>query len=405
VRRALDCHEEGDFTESGKLARSFDRDDRISPCLTDRENALVGGDSAKFEFQAAEKAKNRSKPLIQAVNDWYPKACSSAWTRKTLRQAITMGFSLSNIAWSRTPRKWVPSKLTVWEPENVFWSEVDQLYVARTVDGLLLPIVPGDPNWFLYAPSGDRSWMSGSVRPLGIPFVMRSWDLNDWARYNERHGLPIVAIKEPSGLQNEEDKDDFYASVKRMGSTGIVRLPQSEGEGTSYGLELIEAKAKSHDSFNLFLDRLNTAIAICLKGQNLSTEVQGGAYASTAWHMRVRKDYAATDAVTLGDALRESLIKPWGRLNVSSWDDEIAPWPTWCLEIPEDRQAIADATLKSVQALQAIASNAAIADQIDIEALIEQLGLPRRKGAPAELEIEEPPKPAPEEEAPAPPPN
>lgn len=396
IKRALNSHETGDFSESGLLARAFGRDDRIGPCITDRQNALVGADSADFELKPVEGPwARRSKASLPAIKDWYYRVISSAWLRSTLYSSITIGAALSHVQWERTAQKWTPFKLTNWEPENFFWDEQQQLYVARTVTGWI-PILPGDPNWFLYTPGGDKSWMCGGVRPLGIPYIMRSWTPRDWSRYNERHGLPIIAIKEPSGEQDGESKEGFYSSVRQMGSKGIIRLPQGESDNTSYGVELLEAKARSHDSFDKFLDKLNVAIAICLKGQNLSTEVQGGAYASTAWHMRVRKDYAESDAVTLADAIRERLIKPWGRYNVSSWNDEIALWPYWCLEIPEDEQAVADALLKSAQALDILVKIPGL--NADIALLAERLKIPRLKAAPVQPVTEFPDPDEPEED-------
>lgn len=382
VQRALDTHELGDFSLSGSLARSFGRDDRINPCITDRQNALVGADSADFELRPVQEGSpwsRRSKAAIAPLEEWYYRVITAAWLRQTLYSTITIGASLSHVRWERTARSWVPARLTLWEPENFFWSEHDQLYVARLQAGWQA-IEPGDPNWVLFTPGGDASWMCGAVRPLGLPALMRNWTPRDWSRYNERHGVPIVAIKEPSGERDNGDQETFYSSVRTMGSKGILRLPQGDSEQSSYGAELLEPRGRSHDSFDKFLDKLNTAIAICLKGQNLTTEVQGGAYSSTAWHMRVRKDYAEGDAVMLADTIREQLIKPWGRYNVSSWNDEIAPWPFWNLEIPEDDQAVADTLLKGAQALEILVRLQGV--NADVEKLMERLKIPRLKAAP-----------------------
>src|SRR5690606_6344360 len=139
-----------------------------------------------------------------------------------------------------------------------------------------------------------------------------------------------------------------------------------------------------YDSFDKFLDRLNVAIAIYLKGQNLTTEVSQGTYASTGWHMRVRRDYAANDALALGEAIRTQLIQRWGRYNVSGWDDGAAPWPQWDLSIPEDQAQVAT-TLKT--GMEAVALMKTSGDPIDLDAVYARLGIPLIKGKSA-LKVE-----------------
>lgn len=391
VRAALSEHEDGQFQRSGRLARDFGRDDRIAPCIGDRINALVGAGAADFELTPVEgKFASRSKAAIKRLT-WWDDVVTSAWRRKNLYDIVTMGFSLSFVPWARTSSEWRPLTPIHWEAENVYWSEQDQRYVAQTLSGPVL-VDPEDPNWFLCTPGGDRSWMCGGVRGLAMPFLFRGWDLRDWARYNERHGLPIIAVREPVGMGEGAAAEAFYEGVRNMGSSGIVRTPQGETEQKSFGFDLVEAKSRSFDSFDKFIDRLNVAVAIYIKGQNLTTEVQGGAYASTGWHMRVRADYAQNDADALSEAERV-LIQHWGRFNIAGWQDEFAPWPTWDLDLPEDQGARATALKTGVETLEKAEK---LTTPVDLEVLAEDLGMPLVKGAPI---------PDPEDRKPEPPPD
>ncbi|MDX1527043.1 MAG: DUF935 family protein [Gammaproteobacteria bacterium] len=392
LKTALDEHERGQFSQSALLSTSLDRDDRIAPCIDDRINALVGGGAAEFSIQPAEKFIRRSKAVISRL-DWWNETVTSAWLRSVLRDNIKMGFHLSRVPWARTGRSWYPLKPIRWNPEFVYYSEEDGHLVAHSDQGPL-PVLPGDPNWFLSLPGGDQSWMSGAVRGLGLPYLMRQFTPRDWARYNERHGLPIIVIKEPYGSGDEKEKKNFYSGVRKMGSSGILRTPQGPDDSRSYGAELLEAKSRSFDSFDKFLDRLNVAIAVYLKGQNLTTEVDAGAYASTGWHMRVRKDYAENDADALSEDLRKQLIAPFGEYNVGSWDDDIAPWPTWNLEIPEDQAQVSKGLLDGATAISVLIQQKV---PVDWDQLLPRIGIPLQRGKkmPDPEEVEPEPEPEP----------
>jgi len=381
IVRAIDDHEIGQFNESAKLARSFGRDDRISPCATDRANALVGGDAADFSLQPCKSADllAQSERLTKLITPWYDELFTDSWAKETLLDGIFLGFSLSYVVWERTAREWRPVKLIRWELEFSYWDQVRHAYVVTTSEGRTLHVDPNDPNWFIYAPAGARSWMAGAVRALGLVYLMRQWDMRDWARYNERHGLPIIVIKEPSGEREPGEKAAFYAGVKKMGRSGVVRAPQGSDSHDSYDVEFREATARTYDSFDKFKDALNTAVAVYLKGQNLTTEVQGGAYASTGWHMRVRKDYAENDAVAFGAAKR-TLLQKWMRFNVSGADPAAAPWPTWRLEIPEDQTSVSTALAQGSSAMNELLSSP-FRDAIDWNVLLNRLGVPLVEGA------------------------
>lgn len=195
--------------------------------------------------------------------------------------------------------------------------------------------------------------MSGAVRSLGTLYLARNWDFRDWARYNQRHGLPTIAITEPTGEGEAGAKDQFFQGIKAMANSGVLRLPQGEG-GNGYSVDMLEAKARSYDSFDKFMSTVNVAISIRLTGQNLTSEVQGGSYAAAGWHMRVRNDVVTGDASALVDSLRAQLLVPWGFYNVPKFAREMAPWPSWTLEMPEDLTAQATAANQAAAALKSM---------------------------------------------------
>jgi phage gp29-like protein len=379
VISAIERHERGDFYSSSLLVTHFGRDDKITGATEDRLNALTGPGSRSFGFTDSEEAKEREEddPLIPELEAWWYEALPDSWARQTLHDTIHQGFSLSYVEWELTTRTWQPKKLHHWHPSAVYYDDQHHCYVARTTQGDVR-ISKEDPNWFLHEPRGDRSWMSGAVRSLGPLYLARNWDFRDWARYNQRHGQPIITIKEPTGQDESGSKDTFFQGIKTMGSSGVLRLPQGD-DGRGFEVDLMEASARTYDSFDKFLGRINTAIAVRITGQNLSSEISGGSYAASASHMRVRNDVVVGDASSLADSLRSQILIPWGTYNVPGFSKAMAPWPAWNLDIPEDLAALATSQSSAVGTLNtllAMKDNEGKPIPVDVEAYLKRFNIP-----------------------------
>jgi len=217
---------------------------------------------------------------------------------------------------------------------------------------------------------------------------MRQFNWRDWARFGERHGLPIIAITEPSDADDKAVKA-FYSSVQRMGSTGIIRLPQNNA-GAGFKMEMVEAKDNAFATFQQFRADLDASIAVTLLGQNLTTEVKGGSFAATTAHDRIRGDYLRADAETLATTLRDQLIVRWGRFNVPGWRDELAPWPTWDTTAPPDRAQESETLGRVATAVQVFQQTGMPVDYVE---LFRRVGVPMVKGQ--DPNAVQPPQPAP----------
>ena len=350
VMTALDAHEAGDFALSAALSRALHRDDRIEPCARDRINALVGAGAAEFTLEPVTGPfSSRSKALLSKL-DWYPGVFTPGWMMEVLWDVIFLGFSISYVVWDMSATQWRPKELIKWDADFVTWSDLYNCYLVTTTSDQI-QIRADDPNWLIIGMGTRKPHMFAGILALGFPYVCRQLDYRDWLRYNERHGLPIIKVAEPAAEQEAGEKEAFYRGLQRMGRNGIIRLPQGNNpDSPGYDVSIMEAVARTYDSFGKFLDAINTGIAIYLKGGNLTTEVQGGSYSATSWHMRVRKDYAENDAQAMGEGISR-LLKLWGSYSVSSWDDRMCPAPTWDLSIPEDTAQVAKALADSVPAI------------------------------------------------------
>lgn len=391
INRALDQHEVGDFSLSAPLADAFGRDDRISACINTRLEAILGRHGAAFSIEPSDRGdQRRAKAIAKDVESWWHDFVTEKAERRILRDKVLLGISISRIEWTAKDGRWYP-RPRPWPMQYVHWDDSRKCFLATAQEGVF-EVHEGDPNWLICALSEERSWMDGAVRSLGLPFLLRTFDWRDWARFNERHGMPVIAIEEPAEA-DEDAKATFFSGMKNMGRGGVVRLPQmSDGVGnkTGFKVDFIEAKATSWETFKAFGERLEVAIAVRLLGQNLTTEVQGGSRAAATVHDRVRQDYMDADAEGLSTDLREGALKPWVSYHYPpSVSTDAAPWPNWNTDAPEDRTALADTGVKAGTAVRQFRE---LGVRVDLDAFFQRLGIPMLPGKPVE-DPEAPPTP------------
>ncbi len=402
VRKALDAHERGDFHQSAMLVDAFGRDDRIKACSTTRTNALTSRSGLTFEIVPSEDGpKARNKRLAADVDTWWLDAIPETAQARMLYLGIMLGVCVAKLDWSRGA-EWVPG-VRIWPMQHVSWDESTRRFAVNTQQGRIL-VDPDDPEWLLYTPYGyEEAWMGGLVRCLGLLFVLRQLSHRDWARFCERHGMPLIIIREPA-VYAEEDKARFATEIENLGTNGIARLPDAGGDAPRFDIEYKEATDTGWQSFEAWGKRIDTSIAIVLLGQNLTTEVSGGSFAAAQVQDRVRIDYLASDAETMATTLREGMLKPWVTFNFG-YPETQAPWPHWDATVPEDKKVIAETTKLAAESITAM-QNAGV--NVDYDALCERLGLPMKPGPaleekPEEPEVPPPVPPADDEEEEAPP--
>lgn len=379
VRAALEMHERGQFYQSALLSDFMLRDDRVASALQTR---VLGVHGLPFEILPNEnvEAKARARRAARDLQrDWgviFPLEVLS----QVLRWGVLEGFALSEIIWNTdNPRRWVPT-LKVWHPMHVYYRLDLRKYVALTMEGPV-EINPGDGKWALFAPNGEyRGWMTGLVRSLAIPFLLRQYTYRDWARYSEVHGMPIKGARVPAAA-SESDKKLFFSQVQNLANEAVILLPESwrGSEKDRFDLELIEAKESySWQAFEKLILRCEASIVMDVLGQNLSGgEVQGGSFAAAKEATGVRMDYKRADVTGLQGMLCRQLLEPWAQFNYG--DPELAPTPTWHAEPPRDQAALAT-TFKTVA--DGVAQFAAAGVAVDVPALAEQYDLPIKVAAP-----------------------
>ncbi len=346
------------------------RDDRVSGVLNARINGLLG---KPVTFTPA-KDTAKGRKIAEDVEAEWPRMFDHSALTELLTWGLTLGVGVGQLAWDRSRGPWIP-RLEVWHPSALRWDQTSRTYIAQTTDGEST-VTPGDGRWVLFTPFG-YAWPGrrGLIRSLARLFLFRQWTLRDWARYSEVHGMPIrVGIMPGTG---DKDADEAFAkSLAKLGAETSITVREGE-EGNRYGLRLVEAVGKSHESFAGQLAMLDRAIAVRVLGQSQSTDGQAGLGSNAQAGEPVRADIMRADGVALSAWAESQVLRPYCRFEWGAPD--LTPCPTWDVDPPEDsaKKALELSTLGD--ALDKLEKHG-----VDVRKVLEEAGVPMLSPAQAE---------------------
>jgi phage gp29-like protein len=384
-------HARGMFIRSALLVDEMCTDDRISGVLSTRIGGLLCAD---LNFKPAND-RRKSIKLAQFLGGSDASADDGAWLRMLdldtakalLKWKIMLGVAVAEIVWESDATSWLP-KLVVYHPSHLWWNWGNRRFcLATNGPDPTQPIRFDKPEWMITLPRPERkeernghwfvwgnqsSWMQGAIRSLGMKYLDRIWNERDWARYNEKHGMALIEGKIPSGAPAEE-KAHFEHDLNNLNNEPVVITPQAETGQPSYGIEFHEATSKSWETYQARKQTLDTDIAVCILGQNLTTEVSGGSLAAASIHEGIRIDKKREDA-DLYVQVRQQVLVPWVDYNVGKGcGQDQAPYPHPQINPPEDNESEGNALLLLGEACQALQR---AYPGVDVRAILETRGIP-----------------------------
>lgn len=153
---------------------------------------------------------------------------------------------------------------------------------------------------------------SGLMYSLVLAYVLRNYNLKDWAAFIERHGNPLVIGHYASGA-NATEKELIRVAVQEL----LNDLAAVLDENTK--IEIIETKAGGATPYERMLAATRDFISKVTLGQTLSTnESQYGTKAQAVVHAGVRQDLLEYDAFSYELTLNEQLVRNLIDLNFSN---------------------------------------------------------------------------------------
>jgi hypothetical protein len=352
----------GSLRLAGEVCEALLTDDRVKGVLGARTRGLAGLPLTFEEGRGLRRRRARALRALEAEEDFW-----AAFPEESLVQLLTwgalLGVGLARLVPTERPSGRVVPRLEVRDPRWLRFDPYTREWWLTVDGGAEVLVTPGDGTWLLYTPEGsNRPWAHGAWRACSRWWLSKHYAREDFAHASEVFGQPIRVGTAPEGTTAEKRKE-LARDLQRLGRNTSLALPPG------YDLKLVEATGRTHEMFDRQIELANVALAIVLVGQNLSTEVQGGSFAAASVHASVRGDIIRADGETLSTCLHDQALTWWAEWNFG--DAQLAPWPAWATDPPEDRAAKLDGLTKFAQAAGPLDTAG-----VDVRALAEELGYP-----------------------------
>lgn len=329
LKSAALAADSGMYSQAVSVCEWLLSDDRVTGALDARLDALLGL-VPTFE-PGAGRRKGQAIRALEAGEDYWE--CYPETELRLMHSwGLLFGVSVSRHDWEDDPDhggRMLP-RLKFWHPQTL---QRDQSTMVWSIENALhqrITVTPGDAEWVLHTPFGDdRPHSRGLWRSLADWVLLKHYARSDWAKVGENGSLLVATSPE--------------------GSTKAQRLElasdlQSRGEDTSialaagFDLKLLEATANTRQIYQAQIEMADLAIAIRIRGSNLSTNVEGGSLAAAKSQERSgEQPKLRFDAEAVSTTIHDQGLTWWAEFNFG--DRRLAPWPKYPVEPKEDKKA------------------------------------------------------------------
>lgn len=393
VRAAISALEGGDFYGAAQLSDAALRDCVVLGSVNTRVRALSSRYALPFCVEEGTGDGRRLEAIRKRVEELWWDAIPERVVSPVLRDAIMPGAAIGTIGWDTSGSEWIP-RLYHLPVHGLEFDESTQNYYYNDRSGTRSLVTPGDGRWFLHLPHGRRSFMWGAIRAIGEPWIERRFARRDRARWCERHGMPVLKVKEPYFASDDvvgpdgkttTKAQEVYTSIRSgMVSGAVIRCPQSQSKDEpGWDAEFLELEGKSFDGFMSALEDAAKEIEIALLGRARDAGAKGGDGELASETQR--NENLASDAEALATTIRDQVWKPYVAFNYGVDMIDAAPWGRWDTRPAPNRKSRAETLDTLADALGKLAALG-----VDTTKILEEFGLE----APEGVEAPAPPPPA-----------
>jgi len=221
------------------------------------------------------------------------------------------------------------------QENNTYKYDIDvfgKLYVSKYSYGTEKAYIDQLLNERLITVALDKDFaskydMQGIMRGVARWYLIKLFAIQNWSKYAEKYGHPIVTAKVPLDQYKE--------------SSSLMRQLLSSVGSNRYGIlldgmevDVVNGASNSNiDAFDRLIQLCNTEMAIAILGQNLTTDVSGGSYSASKTHMEVLANLIEDDIVWIDEIINNQFIAPLVQVNYPDLDEAL--YPVYKTELPK----------------------------------------------------------------------
>lgn len=330
----------GNLRQAASLCDWLLGDDRVSGTLSARVQGLLGLEPT-FEASGDKRRSNRVVRALEVQDDWW-----AAYPEQELAQLHTWGLLLgaapARHGWENSedhggrvlpmPAFWHPQHLRL-DQQTREW-KIRVAHAGGLDFGAEETLIPGDGEWLLHTPYGkNRPWSMGLWRGLARFVLLKWYAIQDWARASDKGSLLVATSKTVNDQQptNREQRQELANDIYSRGKDGVVVLADD------FDLKLVEASANHRQIYEAQIRMADEAIAVAVRGGNLSTVTREGSLAAAEQQSKTGDQAKLKfDAQSLTTTIHDQSLVWWAEFNFG--DRKLAPWPVYPVEPEEDLQ-------------------------------------------------------------------
>jgi len=361
VRAAIDSHDVGIFSSSGRLVDAMMRDPRIFACCNTLIYGVLG---LPFEWKWPDdyKPTPEDKKYLEILELWWKQFLATSVPQTMVKWLANMGTAILGKSWDlkylgcdedeRVGKLYIPN-VKVFHPSNTYYNTATKTYYIYTYSHGIIEIDECDPRMQLVKHvDSERPFMQGAVRSLGFVWLDKWMAESDWRSYLSLFGNPLRILT----------TDREYSTPGGAGEFDIEAFIRDMAASLSYGtpvhlmkeetLNLLQANPAAANVFKEKVEDANKEIAIVYLGQNLTTDVSKGSFASAKVHDNVRQDYIEAYTTTINRALY-TIVKEFYYYNFPEY--LTVPSPYFNPEPPSDELELGKIKTENATALKGVA--------------------------------------------------
>lgn len=345
IRAAQRQADSGNLYQAASLCEWILTDDRVAGSLDARLDSLFGL-PVTFEPGAGRK-KNQAIKALEAGEDWW-ESYPEQQLRLIHKWGLILGVAPAIHRWKEHPDhgdRILPSP-DFWHPQTLRQDHRTHEWSVENAIRQRVPVAPGDGQWLLHMPFGKhRPWAQGLCWSLALWVIVKQLAMQDWSRHSERGAMLVISSPDRS---TKETRRELAQAMRDAGEDAVVAL------AAGFDMKLLEVAANTERIYRAQIEMADLAIAIRIRGGNLSSQVDGGSKAAAQVQVDVNETPKLRfDASTISTTAHDQSLIWWAEFNFG--DRRLAPWPTYPVQPEEDKKALAEALkalAESIESLQ-----------------------------------------------------